>query len=133
MLEAEQEPEETHIHDKHTFIECLKKWATLDKQNKLLNEKLQEIRLEKRRLNKQLCGYMERANITHKPIETNEGDIRLVEKKDYSPLTFSYIEDCLKELIETREHIDAILDYLYENREVRIVKELQRCATRTKT
>jgi hypothetical protein len=75
---------------------------------------------------------MEDQNIADKPIKINgqghgrdQGQIQLVEKKDYSPLTFSYIEERLAEIIEDEDQVDFIINYLRDHREINVYSDLK--------
>jgi hypothetical protein len=59
-------------------------------------------------------------------IKLSNGEMRIGEKKEYSTLTFSYIEECLAKIIPEKEHVDFIIDYLKSHREIKTVQELQR-------
>jgi len=108
------------------FVENVKKWATLDKHLKLLNEKTREIRSQKNDLGDSICDYLENSGTSHKPIELSDGSIKMTERREYEPLTFAYVEECLDTIISDKSHVDLIMDYLHEHREVKIVNELKR-------
>jgi len=115
-----------HIEmEKQEFVEKLKKWVVLDRHTKSLQEKLREIRDQKNDLADSLQEYMD-TNHIRKPIELSDGNIRIVERKEYTPLSFSFVEECLDELISNKEHVDTILDHLRDKREVRVVREIKR-------
>ena len=109
-----------------TFVEKLKKWVVLDKQMKFVNEKTRQIRETKTALTKELCDYVNHRNINNKVIDITNGELRFVEKRDYSPLTFSYIKECLDEIITDETKVDAIIQYLKDNREIRTSFEIRR-------
>ena len=109
-----------------TFVEKLKKWVVLDKQMKFVNEKTRQIRETKTALTKELCDYVHDRNINNKVIDITDGELRFVEKRDYSPLTFSYIKECLDEIITDETKVDAIIQYLKDNREIRTSFEIRR-------
>ena len=109
-----------------TFVEKLKKWVVLDKQMKFVNEKTRQIRETKTALTKELCDYVHERNINNKVIDITNGELRFVEKRDYSPLTFSYIKECLDEIITDETKVDAIIQYLKDNREIRTSFEIRR-------
>jgi hypothetical protein len=112
--------------EKTEFIENIKKWASLEKQLKTVNEKTKELRTQKSELADSICQYMETHPIANNAIQLTDGQIRLVERKEYTPLSFSYIEECLETLIPDKSHVDVIMDYLYEHRDMRVVNELKR-------
>lgn len=115
--------------EKNEFIENVKKWATLEKQLKTLNEKTKELRTQKSELADTICDYMETHPIANNTIQLTDGNIRLVERKEYTPLSYSYVEECLETLIPDKSHVDIIMDYLYEHQEMRVVNELKRTYT----
>ena len=111
-----------------SFIQNVQKWVVLDKQMKYVNEKTRQIRESKNTLSSNICAYMQQKQWTSKPIEITDGVIKCVEKREYSPLSFSYIEECLDELIEDKEKVDYIIQYLKDHREVKTTFELRRIA-----
>jgi len=116
-----------HIGD--SFIQNVQKWVILDKQLKYVNEKTRQIRESKNTLSVNICAYMQQKQWTSKPIEITDGVIKCVEKREYSPLSFSYIEECLDELIEDKDKVDYIIQYLKDHREVKTICELRRTET----
>jgi len=120
------------IYNKMTtvqLVEKIQKWALLDTQIKNINEKLKDIRDTKNRLTEEICDYIEKNNIKTK-INIGDGQLLISEKKIYSPLSYAYIEECLEKIIDDDEHIDFILNYLRDNREVEVVKEIRRTKTK---
>ena len=105
------------ITNKSDLIENIKTWVTYDSQIKLINDKTKIVRENKNELTKNICNYANTNNIKSK-IEISDGTLTFCEKKDYSPLTYSYVEKCLGELINDKEKVDYIIEYMKSNREV---------------
>lgn len=105
------------ITNKSDLIENIKTWVTYDSQIKLINDKTKILRENKNELTKNICNYANTNNIKSK-IEISDGTLTFCEKKDYSPLTYSYVEKCLGELINDKEKVDYIIEYMKSNREV---------------
>ena len=105
------------ITNKSDLIENIKTWVTYDSQIKLINDKTKILRENKNELTKNICNYANTNNIKSK-IEIHDGTLTFCEKKDYSPLTYSYVEKCLGELINDKEKVDYIIEYMKSNREV---------------
>ena len=105
------------ITNKSDLIENIKTWVTYDSQIKLINDKTKILRENKNELKKNICNYATTNNIKSK-IEISDGTLTFCEKKDYSPLTYSYVEKCLGELINDKEKVDYIIEYMKSNREV---------------
>ena len=69
--------------------------------------------------------YMKQTNYNGN-IKISDGELRIYEKKEYSPLTYSYIEKCLAKIIPDETHVEYIIQYLKENREVTINQDIKR-------
>ena len=111
---------------KTQFVQNIQKWAWIDTQIKRINEKTKELREHKTQLSGEICEYMQSRNLEDTKIEITDGEIRLVDKKDYSPLTFEYIETTLGKIIKDESHVKYILKTLKENRKTTTHKELKR-------
>lgn len=109
------------------LVENVKKWVVLDSQLKLINEKTKTLRNIKHDVSEQICKYMEERNQTK--INISDGELRVYEKKEYSPITFGYIEEKLSEIISDKEKVDYIIQYLKENRDIKITSDIRRTNT----
>lgn len=108
-----------------TFIDNVKNWVICDQQLKIIKEKSDQIRTMKCTLGTSICNYMVENNISHNEIEITNGKLKVFEKKEYSPLTFSYIEQSLAKIIPEKSHVDYIIRYLKENREIKTTVDLK--------
>ena len=70
----------------------------------------------KSELSTQICEYTKKNSLTK--IGITNGELRIYEKKEYSPLTYGYIETNLAKIIPDKSHVDYIIKYLKENREI---------------
>ena len=109
-----------------TFIDNVKRWVVLDKQLKFVNEKTRQIRESKSELSKSICAYVQTNTPQTRTIGLSDGELKFVEKREYAPLTFAYIEECLDELISEKDQVDFIIQYLRDHREVRVSTEIRR-------
>jgi hypothetical protein len=109
------------------YIENLKKWVVLDKQLRFVNDKTRQIRESRTKLTNELCQYVQQhPHLGNKVIEITDGELRFVEKREYTPLSFSYIKECLDKVIASTDDVDRIIQYIKDNREVRITNEIRR-------
>ena len=108
------------------FANQVKQWVVLDKQLKYVNEKTRQIRESKTALSKEICAYIQSKKWEHRTIDVSDGELKFLEKRDYSPLSFTYIEECLDEIISDKDQVDFIIDYLRDHREVRVSTEIRR-------
>lgn len=47
-------------------------------------------------------------------------------KKEYSPLTYTYVEKCLGELINDKKQVEYIIQYIKNNREITNTYDIRR-------
>ena len=115
-----------NTNQKEQFIENVKKWSLIESKLKTINEHTKNLRKAKNDLSESICQYMSENNLADKKIALTEGELRMVEKKEYTPLTFSYIELCLDNIIDNKDQLQSIMQYIREQRETTISKELRR-------
>jgi len=114
------------------LIENIKQWIILDKNMKIINEKTKKIRTMKKELTDQIVSTIGKNNESIKThtIKLNDGDVlRFYEKKDYSPLSFTFIEDCLIDILEDETQIDFIMEYLRSKRDITTSIDIRRIST----
>jgi hypothetical protein len=112
------------INPKAQFVEDVKRWALIDSQLKIVNEKTRKMRDMKHELSEKITKYM--SENEHAKIKLSDGELRLYDKKEYSPLTFGYIEKTLAKIIQDETQLDYVLQYLKENREITTISDIKR-------
>jgi hypothetical protein len=110
---------------KAQLINDVQRWVLADTQLKQLTEKTKQMREVKSAANANIMLYMKQTNYNGN-IKISDGELRIYEKKEYSPLTYSYIEKCLAKIIPDETHVEYIIQYLKENREVTINQDIKR-------
>ena len=113
------------IEPKQIFIHNIQKWVTIDSQIKILNDKMKKMRDYKHKLTENICKYTKDNNV-NQTIEISNGELKIYEKKEYSTLTYSYLEDCLDKIIQNRDQIEYILQYIKDNREIETNYDIRR-------
>jgi hypothetical protein len=111
---------------KTQFIDNVKQWVHVDSQLKIINEKTRKVRETKHMLNNDICKYMSENNLTHNKIGITDGELRIVEKKEYPPLSYGYIERTLAEIIPDKKQLDYLIQHLKEKREITTVLDIKR-------
>jgi len=111
---------------KEDFSQNVKRWVTLDSQLKMINEKTKQIREEKNTLSKSICSQLENTGNKNRKILIHDGDLKIHEKKEYSPLTFSFLEEHLGKIMNDPSQVNFVIDYLKEKREIKISNDLKR-------
>lgn len=112
--------------EKTKFVENIQKWVKLDSQIKAVNEKVKKARELKNQLLDNIVGYVESHKMEATKIEISDGELRFYEKREYQPISFSYIEESLGKLIADKKQVDCIMDYLRENREITVSTDIRR-------
>lgn len=110
---------------KAQLINDVQRWVLADTQLKQLTEKTKQMREVKSAANANIILYMKQTNYNGN-IKISDGELRIYEKKEYSPLTYSYIEKCLAKIIPDENHVEYIIQYLKENREVTTNQDIKR-------
>lgn len=114
------------IETKEELISQVRQWVAIDEQMKITNEKIKKIRELKTHLTKNICDYIHNKNMQKNKIYISNGTLSFYEKKDYSPLTYSYVEKCLGELIADKKQIDFIIQYMKDHRDIHTVPDIRR-------
>lgn len=120
------EKEKNQNDAKKRFIENIQQWVAIDSQLKIIHEKTKTIRNKKNELLNNINEYVKHNDLKDTCIEISDGELRFYEKKEYSPLTYSYLEKCLGEIIPDKKHIDYIMQYLREHREIKTSQDIRR-------
>ncbi len=110
---------------KAQLINDVQRWVLADTQLKQLTEKIKQMREVKSAANANIMLYMKQTNYNGN-IKISDGELRIYEKKEYSPLTYSYIEKCLAKIIPDETHVEYIIQYLKDNREVTTNQDIKR-------
>jgi hypothetical protein len=106
-----------------TLAEDTKQWIQIDSQLKIMNEQQRQLRQQKTALSHRICSNMDNIN-SHKMSMANIV-IKKYEKKDYSPLTFQYIEECLHKIIKNENHVGAIITKLKDDRQIKRTADIK--------
>jgi len=114
------------IIPKEKFIENVKQWVLLDSQLKIINEKTKKVRDHKASLTNDICDYMVNNNLKDNKIGISDGDLRIIEKKEYPALSYGYIERCLAEIIPDKTQLDFLIQHLKNKREITTVLDIKR-------
>ena len=127
---AEEDEDETAeiplLVSQEDFIHAIKKWVATDNQLRVLNARTKEAREQRQLLTHQIHQYVEDNNLDYPSIEISDGELILCEKREYSSLSFSYIDQCLSKLIKEPAHVERIMATLRENRECYFVPDIRR-------
>jgi hypothetical protein len=111
--------------NKETVIENVKTWVLLDRQLKTIQDKAKQIRQSKQEAGTIICQYMSENPLHRNKIGITGGELRIYEKREYSPLTFQYIEECLGDIIPNKDDVHTIIQHIKTKRTVRTSQDIQ--------
>lgn len=109
-----------------SFVSYVQKWVLLDSQLKMANEKMKTLREEKSQLGHKICDHLQETGNSHRKIMIHDGDLKVYEKKEYSPLTFSFLEQHLGKIMTDPQQLNYVIQYLKEQREIKTSNDLKR-------
>ena len=112
--------------EKPQFEDYVKKYIEVDNELERLQEKVRTMKEWKRKLNTVIVKHMENQRLTDHTLEVHDGTLRYYERKEYSSMSFTYIERCLRDMISDDEQVRYVIQYLKDKREVKYVPELKR-------
>lgn len=110
---------------KTQLINDVQRWVLAETQLKQLNEKVKHMRDLKATAATNITTYTRQQKYTGN-IKISDGELRICEKKEYTPLTFGYLEKCLGNIIPDSAHVEYIIKYLKDNREITTSQEIKR-------
>jgi len=117
---------ELSISDSESLEKSIQKWVLVDNQIQVLQEKIKTMREWKKKMSEKVVLKMNEKGIQDRIISIPDGELSIQDKKEYSSLSYGYIEECLQKIIKDKDQIDYIMDVLRENREIKIIKEIKR-------
>lgn len=121
---------EQQIVSRDTLTGKIKRWVQLDSQLKIINERTKTMRDERGQLSNDICNDLERAGISKRKIILPDGEIKVYEKKEYSPLTFGFLEQHLGKIMSDPQQVSFVIDYLKQQREIKSSNDLKRSYNR---
>lgn len=113
------------LSSRDELITNVKKWMLIEKQLKIITEKTRELRQIKNGCTVNICNYLSENPKYKSSIGVTGGELRVYQKKEYSALTFSFLEKCLGELIPEVSQVDYIINYIKEKREIIVSDDLR--------
>ena len=108
------------------FQEDIKQWVSIDNQLKKLNLQCKMLRQEKKEKEYNIFNYAEDNSLQNAIIEITDGKLKFQQSKTTSPLTFKFLENCLKECIHNEEQVKTIIKFIKQKRETKYENRISR-------
>jgi len=109
-----------------SFEKQIQQWVHVDNQMKLVNDKLKELRDVKQNLSQEIINHVQVKQLTQNSIPIDDGKIKFVQTKTQQPITFKYLDACLKDIISNETQRNQILTYIKNKREIKTHLEIKR-------
>jgi hypothetical protein len=117
----------THASSSPPTLELkIKRWVELDNKIKSTSEEVRDIRTEKAIINDEILEIIEEKKLEKATVNISDGKLKFVSSKYTSPLTLTYIEKCLSDLITNGKQVEQIMTYIKKNRETKTSMEIKR-------
>jgi hypothetical protein len=88
------------------------------------------MRDERSNLSNEICKGLDSAGIANRKIILPDGDLKVYERKEYSPLTFGFLEQHLGKIMTDPQQVSFVIDYLKQQRDITATPDLKRSYTR---
>lgn len=108
------------------FEDEIQQWVLVDNKMKILNEQIKQLRDRKNSLEQGIINYASSHNLSNSAIEISDGKLKFTNTKVTQPLTFTYVEKTLGEIIHDEIKVKQIIAHLKQKRESKIVPEIKR-------
>jgi len=104
----------------------IKRWVELDNRIKESTDIFKDIRTEKSVIHDEIIELVEEKQLGKVTVNISDGKLKFVSSKHTAPLTLTYIEKCLTELITNGKQVEQIMTYIKKNRETKISTDIKR-------
>jgi molybdenum cofactor biosynthesis enzyme MoaA len=109
-----------------TFDKQIQKWIELDNKLKKINSEIKTTREMKNDLEASIMDIVNNKKLLNTSIATMDGRLRFIETKTSNPLSLTFVEQCLHEIIPNASQVQHILKYIKDKREIKINPEIKR-------
>jgi hypothetical protein len=109
------------------FDKQIQKWVEVDNKIKKMNADLKSSREMKNELETSIMTTVNNKKILNTFISLPDGGrLRFMETKTTNPISLTFVEQCLNDLIPNKSQVQHILKYMKEKREIKINPEIKR-------
>jgi len=113
------------------FTENIREWVSVDNRIKKYQEAIKKERSLKSTLAASILAHAGENNMENTVIEITDGKLKFQNTRVTAPLTFRFLEECLKECINGDEQVAQIIKYVKSKRGVKIVQDIKRTYAKT--
>ena len=99
------------------FEQELDEWIKTDNEILRLSEHINKLKERKFISQNKLILYAKHNTSTK---------IKYITSNIFQPLTFTYIDKCLREIIKKDEQVSQIINYIKQKREIKVIEDIKR-------
>ena len=115
----------SELVETNTFPEDIQKFILIDEEIQKIQERLKILRQEKQTAQTKISNKMVENNWQKRAIDAGSYQLSMIERKQYSSITFTYLEEQLPKIIPDKAQVDYVIQYLKNNRQVKQVQEIR--------
>lgn len=115
-----------HASSSTTLETKIKRWVELDNMIKQTTEEVRDVRTERSVINDEIIEIIEEKQLGKATVNISDGKLKFVTTKHTAPLTLTYIEKCLTDLVTNGKQVEQIMAYIKKNRETKTTTEIKR-------
>ena len=108
------------------FDKQIQKWIEMDNKIKKINAELKTSRELKNDIETSIMETVNNKKLLNTSISLPDGRLRFVETKTTNPISLTFIEKCLNDLIPNKSQVQHILKYMKDKREIKTNPEIKR-------
>ena len=108
-----------------SLLQCIQEYTVIENEIQELSARQKILRDRKSELQTKIIQTMKDSNLENRTLKQGDHHFYIGTRKQYSSLTFSYLETIFEKMIPDKDNRQYLLQYLRENREVKTVDELK--------
>jgi len=108
------------------FDKQIQKWIEMDNKIKKINTELKTSRELKNDIETSIMETVNDKKLLNTSFSLPDGRLRFVETKTTNPISLTFIEKCLNDLIPNKSQVQHILKYMKDQREIKTNPEIKR-------
>ena len=108
-----------------TLSQLVQQYLQLDEELHAINTQQKELREKRTQVQDKIIEHMKEHDLEHRTLKTGKTQLSIISRKQYSTISFSYLEKTLSKLIPDNSRVHSILQYLRDNRDVKVISELR--------
>jgi len=108
------------------FITNIKQWVNVDNEIKKNNDKLKQLRAQRKELGENIIDYANNNKLNQSIINISDGNLTFVQTKQPCYLTLTHVETCLGKFIENKDAVAHIMSVIKNTRSSTVIPDIKR-------